>query len=75
MSELIGWHINMRNTLKQDIPTYYSLSEGNISSHIVCASNFKTGMSLKQSMGQVYYTEARLNQSITFTFKLKVALN
>lgn len=43
MSELIGWHINMRNTLKQDIPTYYNLSEGNISSPIICKSYFKTG--------------------------------
>lgn len=43
MSELIGWYINMRNTLKQDIPTHYNLSEGKISSPIICKSNFKTG--------------------------------
>lgn len=43
MSELIGWHINMRNTLKQDIPTHYNLSEGNISSPIIYVSNFKSG--------------------------------
>jgi len=55
MSELIGWLINMRNALKQDIATYYSLSEGNLSSHIICTSSFKTGMSLKQSEASVLY--------------------